>query len=394
MAGLSDISITVADGGLGVRPPNEDKVSGLLFYNDTLPSGFGASDRVKLVKTLAEAEALGIVEGSATSGVMWYHISEYFRLNPQGELYIGIYATETPPYAFADITAMANAANGRIRQLGVYVANDIAFATAEVTAIQSVVDDLRTDRQPLIVLYAADLTGVASGWAGADDLRALAAKSVCVVAGEDAGAAGAALATSEGYSITFLGAALGAVSFVAVNESIGWVAKVNASNGVELETIGLANGDANSDLTSTQLASVKDKGYLIGVKRLPEVTGTYFERAPMAIPATSDFAFMENNRVIDKGIRLAAAALVPQLMSPLSLQADGTMRDDTVKYFQGLVENGIEPMAAADEISNFAVLIDPAQDVLSNSTVEVTLQIQPTATAEFITVTIGLTASV
>ena len=51
--------------GLGRRDPSEDHISGFLFYSDTLPSGFTASDRVKPVFSLQEAEDLGIVDTHA-----------------------------------------------------------------------------------------------------------------------------------------------------------------------------------------------------------------------------------------------------------------------------------------------------------------------------------------
>lgn len=48
--------------GLGRRDPSLDHVSALLFYNDTLPSGFAANDRVKPIFSVQEAEDLGIVD--------------------------------------------------------------------------------------------------------------------------------------------------------------------------------------------------------------------------------------------------------------------------------------------------------------------------------------------
>jgi len=60
MAGLSTITINVGEGGLGRRAPNQDKVSGILFFNDTPPAGWSANS-TKLVYTLEEAETLGLL---------------------------------------------------------------------------------------------------------------------------------------------------------------------------------------------------------------------------------------------------------------------------------------------------------------------------------------------
>ena len=62
---MGKITFNRTGGGLGRQQPGEDYISGLIFSQTTLPSGFGASDRIKKVTTLAEAEALGIVDTHA-----------------------------------------------------------------------------------------------------------------------------------------------------------------------------------------------------------------------------------------------------------------------------------------------------------------------------------------
>ena len=90
---LNDITFIRGAGGLGRPLAGEDYISGLVFYltNANLPSGFTTTDRIKQVFSIAEAEALGITKGSATNGVLWYHINEYFRVQASGQLYIGIF---------------------------------------------------------------------------------------------------------------------------------------------------------------------------------------------------------------------------------------------------------------------------------------------------------------
>lgn len=59
---MSGVVINRGRGGLGRPLPNQDNVSGLVVYmpNASLPFGFGTSDRIKQVNSLAEAVALGI----------------------------------------------------------------------------------------------------------------------------------------------------------------------------------------------------------------------------------------------------------------------------------------------------------------------------------------------
>lgn len=393
--GLSKVTVNVGQGGLGRRPVNKDKISGLLFFNNTLPAGFSATERCKKVFSLEEAEALGIAEGSVNHDINWFHISEYFRMNPEGELWIGFYAVPATTYDFTEIATMLTAANGEIRQLGVY-ANLLAWASTQVTTIQAVLDGMDAAYKQVSVLYAADFAAVVAvtGWGTVTDLRTLSGEKVTVVIAEDGSGAGKTLANAKAYSITALGCALGAVSRASVEQSIGNPASFDLSNGTEMETLALANGDLISALTLSTLGSLKDKGYLIARKYLPDYAGSFFERAPTAIAATNDFAWLETNRVVDKAIRGVRAALIPQLNGTVNLKADGTMREDTVGYFEDLAQATLTQMEADGEISAGVAVINPAQNVLSTSKVSVAIRIVPVGIAEEIVVNIGLTTNV
>jgi hypothetical protein len=390
--GLSKLTVNVGASGLGRRPPNEDKISGILFFA-ALPAGFSSSNRVQKVFSLAEAEALGLT--LALYPIEHYHISEYFRVMPIGELWIGIYAVPGGSYTFAEIALMAIAAKGEIRQLAVY-AGLLTYATAQVTTIESIWAAIDGDAyKQFSILYAANMEAITpvSGWAAVGDLRVLTARKVTVVVGQDGAGVGAALFVSQGQSITAIGAALGAVSLAAVHESIGWPAKFNVSDGLELEVPALANGDLITTLTATALGGIKDDGYLVLRKYTPDIAGSYFERAPTAVVATNDYAWLETNRTVDKAIRLIRSVLIPQLNSSLYINDDGTLQDDTVGFFQDLGQDQLDAMDSDGEISAGICLVDPKQNVLSTSKLVVTVKIVPVGVAEEIEVNIGLTTS-
>ena len=72
------------------------------------------------VGTLAGTLTQNVVAGTASYiDIAWYHINEYFRIQPKGELYVGMYEQESS-YVFADITTMQNFAVGAIKQIGIY----------------------------------------------------------------------------------------------------------------------------------------------------------------------------------------------------------------------------------------------------------------------------------
>lgn len=393
--GLSKVTVNVGQDGIGRRAPNRDKISGILFFSDTLPVGFTTTDNVKKVVSLAQAEALGIAKESANHDVQWYHIKEYFRMQPEGELWIGFYPVPVDAYDFTEIGDMITKAQAEIRLLAVY-APGLEFATGQATGIQGVIDNLPQAYQQFSVLYAPNFATVESitGWNSIDDLRTLQARKVTVVAAQDGGGEGAALFTAKGYSITALGAALGANSLAGVEESIGNPERFNISNGVEMETPALANGDLASELTDTGLGALKDKGYLIARKYYPDLAGTFFERCPTCVSATSDFAWIEYNRVVDKAIRGVRAALTPKLNSKLLLKSDGTMREDTVGIFQDYAQTPLDQMIIDEEVSAAEAIIDPSQNVASSSQLSLSIRIVPVGIAEEIIVNIGLTANI
>jgi hypothetical protein len=386
------ISFQRGKGGLGRALPGEDYISSLIVYIDSLPTGFG-TDNVKNVKSLEAAEDLGIVEGDANFGVLWYHISEYFRIQAKGSLFIGIYPKPADPanHTFDEVETVQNFAEGKVRQAAIFL--DVPFLSTDLAKVQTVVTRLQGAEKPLNVLFAADIKLFADA-STLPDLTSLLSPNVSVVIGQDGSAKGSDLYTSEGYSITTIGATLGTVSLSQVSESIAWVGKFNLTNGVELSTPFLANGQDLKDLSKSFLDGINDKAYIF-IKNFVEGNGTFHNDSKTAELITSDFATIENNRTIDKAIRDINAAVRPLLNSPLQVDpVTGFISEDTIQVFKTTAETPLEVMAAAKptpELSGFEVIIDPEQDVLATSKIEMSVNLVPMGTARQISINIGFT---
>jgi len=390
---LSGISVVQGPQGLGAAALTKDGVSGLVFYNDTAPTGFATNNIIKIF-SISEAETLGIVEGG-TYAVDWYHINAFFEANQKGELYVGYFGAPGGAYDYAEVVTMQQFAQGEIRLIGVYAPLE-GYASSQVTALQTAISTIPSNT-PLHAFLSTDLSAITAvtGWGSIADLRTLTAPNVSYVVGQDGGAAGKALFDSKSYTIGTIGRLLGDTSFAAVNQSVGEVGQFNISNGVELEVAALGNGDLVTELTSTALGSIKDKGYAIIRKRLSDISGTYHERTPSAITATNDFAFIENDRVIQKATRLVIGANTPYINTTIQLNPDGTLTSDVVGFFEDLTQSSIETnMTANGEISASKVVVDPKQNIASTSTLNITVSIQPTPIAEFIVIEIGLVAEI
>jgi hypothetical protein len=388
---LNKVLFNINTAGLGTPLTSKDHISGLVFYEDTLPSGFASNDRIKTVFSLAQAEALGIIEGSADFGVHWYHVREFFQKQPNGELWIGYFAEPVSTPTFIDVKTMQDTALGTIRQVGVYYPL-AAFATAQVTALQAVATTLKAENKPLSILYGPNIFAV-SDLSTLPDLRALTAPSVSVCIGQDGNAKGRALFLSKSYSITDLGAKLGTVSAANVNESISYFEKFQmVTDGAEFDTAHFANGVAFA-LTATSLVNaIDDKGYLFLVKEIG-FSNTYNNDSYSSVAVTNDLATIENNRTIDKATRNLRTFIVPKLGSPLRVNADGTLREDTVKTFKALADRALASMEANGELSAYEIVINSAQNVVSTSKLEITVKLVPVGVAREIVINLGFVPS-
>jgi Protein of unknown function (DUF2586) len=385
---LSTVTVNVGSSGIGRRAPNTDKISGLISFNAAYPSGFSAGAPAVKVFSLAQAVTAGIVQGSANFSVEYYHVSEFFRINPDGELWIGIYPAD---YTFAIISDFLSRANGEVKQFGIY-APARAYTSGDVTLIQSLLDTNDGFGRNAVCFLAENFFAITAitGWTAITDMRTLSARKVNVVIGQDGGAAGKALYVAKGYTISCLGAILGAVSKSTVSQSIGNPQNFNLSDGTELETPALANGDLVSAMASSAMGALKDKAYTIIRKYTPQISGTFSERQGTSVPLTNALCYVEFNRAIDKAIRQVSAALLPQVNGQLFLNANGTLRNDTAGFFQDLAQTPLDFMLANNEVSAAKATVDPTQNVLGTSTLVVAIQIVPVGIAEQIVVNIGL----
>jgi len=389
---LNKVIFNVNTAGLGTPLPSKDHISGIVYYNNTLPSGFAVSDRIKTVFSLAGAEALGIIEGSAAHGTEWYHIREFFEKQPDGELWIGYFAVPVGAPDFLEVKTMQDTALGTIRQVGVYFVA-AAFVDAQVSALQAVATTLKAESKPLQLLYGPDISGT-SDLSTLSDQTLLTAPNVSVCIGQDGAGKGAALFISTGDSITDLGAKLGAVSAANVNESISYYEKFPmVTDGTEFDVAHFANGDAVALAATALVEAIDDKGYLFMVKEVG-FSNTFNNDSYTSVAITNDLSTIENNRTIDKATRNLRISIVPKLGSPLRVNADGTLREDTIKTFKALADRELSSMEGAGELSAYEVIINANQDVVTSGQLEMTVKLVPVGVAREIIINIGFVPNI
>lgn len=300
----------------------------------------------------------------------YYHISEYFRLNPKGDLYVGFFAIPTT-YDFSEIQTLQNFANGEVRQFAAF-ADSTTYTSAKVQAahtIATTLDALHKNTQVLLTFdySAATLSSLA-------DLSQLNSNKVSVIIGQDGFNLGNAIFKATGRSITSLGAVLGLVSASAVSDDIAWIAKYNIAGGAENDVAAFANGQLYTAQSASLFTYMDSFRYIFLIKQTGSA-GTWVNDSHTCTLMSSDSAYIENNRTIDKAIRNLRTFYLPALSSPIRLNAVGTLSDVSVAYFQGLGNTALDQMVRDGEISGKTVTVDPTQNVLSTSVLRVAVQL-------------------
>lgn len=346
----------------------EDHITGLLFYMDSLPTGFTEAERIKAISSIETAEGLGIASDAEAWDVrmIHYQLSELFRVNPGVSLYVGIFPKPTAANTYAEVKRMQNFADGRIRQIGVW--EGYAQLTADnLTALQGAAHTLEAQDMPLGILYAPKVTSVSSlpsNLAG-DKER------VWVLVGQAGSSTGAALYTdeenkTEKASVSGLGVLLGLVSRAAVHESPAWIEKF--PTGIDIPAFG--DGTLLKTLDRAVVEALDKSRYLFFVT-YSGMSGSYLNDSHTMDAPTSDYAFIENVRTMDKAVRGIRTYLLPKLGGNIYIdKATGQLQTHSVEYLQMAAQRALEDMEKAGELSGYKVEIDPDQNVLATSEIE------------------------
>jgi hypothetical protein len=319
--------------------------------------------------------------------LMHYHISEFFRMQPKGLLWFGIF-DESGGLDNTHIEDIVNFANGEIRQIAVYM--QTSFATTDMGLIQAAITKLQSEYKWLSAVYAGDQLG--DTLSALTDLRSLAYDRVSAVLGQDGGLEGWRLLDVMGISISCIGATLGTMALAAVHENIGWVEKFNISGG-ELDKLSFTTGDLYKSIAVNTIELLDQRAYIFG-RKYTGYGGSAFNDSPTAVSITSDYAYIENGRTIDKAMRGINAALTGFLNSPLYVDADtGQLTELTISVFKNAAERTPEQMEIDGELSGYEIIINPEQNVLATSQVNITAKLVPVGVARSIIVNIGYTIS-
>jgi hypothetical protein len=420
---MNDIIFKKQNGGMGRTAPNNDPVSGLLLGLNTAiaddndeplarfdPITLGTDAaahtlyiaRMKFYEQLADDFGISPVtvdESAAPSNAqaamnfMDYHVKEFFRMSPYGTLYLAVRLSGD--ITGADIESIQDYAGGELRQAGIGAAGDTAITATQISAWQATASTLEQQHQPLSIIVGlrkgkmgkigASLASTGGG------LSATGRCNVSLVVAQDLNPeliAGMKPSASKNLEeVAAIGTALGAVSAASVHESIAWVQKFPLG----LLMPGFVTGELVKEV-SKGIQDFVDQNRYIFARTYTGEADCYFNDSHTLDKPTSDYAYIENVRTMDKATRGIRANLLPYLNAPLYVDAaTGKLRADTVAVLETVAGRALEDMEKAGELSGYKAVIDPDQNVLATSLLEVIIQQVPVGVMRKVTVKIGFT---
>lgn len=283
------------------------------------------------------------------------------------------------------IKELIMAANGALR--GIFLAGDGREATVTTNGLDNDLFTALPKAQQLaewatVSLYAPlfiILEGRGYKGGVVKDLHKEAYNRVGVLIGDTVKA-------SEGAAV---GLMAGRLATLPVQRNIARV-----KNGA-LKPIAMFLGEKPVEENASAVSDLYDAGYITPRKYVGKA-GYFFTDDRLACEQTDDYAHITARRTIDKAYRIAYTALLDLMMDELAVNDDGTLRHGIIMAWQQMMENAVNrAMTAAGELSadengaGCKAYIDPKQNVLSTSKIELVLKVRPFGYARYVDVKLG-----
>ncbi|MCK6649708.1 MAG: DUF2586 domain-containing protein [Bacteroidia bacterium] len=391
------------DGALGAKAANTENIAAMVF-GGVVTANYATLGVSKKLTQLSDADDLGFTAAydSTNKVLVRYHIDEFFRLNPNGTLWIMVVAQTVTMTQMCDI---ANAYlhklisdSGKTVKYGGVIRNPATGYVATITdGIDADVTGAVTKAQQLADTWAAlnifidaifiegrELSGTSGTW---KDMRTMSSANVGVVVLQDPDVA----ALDALYAKTAaVGTVLGGWGIRRAEEDLGSINSANNPNQGAANMpindaaeerflrVAISKGTLTQDLSAADVAALKAKGYIFA-DSYPEYPGVYFSGSPACTLITSDYAYLVNTRVWNKAARIAVFKLTPRINSTVQL-IGGKISATTASGWQEDTNNsrdGLGSLVAAQHCTKSAVFIDPNQDVFGTSKVVVKMTITP-----------------
>lgn len=371
------VHINKLQGQLGGVEPSTDGIMMLAFAIALLdlPSNVNHYEPVVLHQ-LKDAVDIGIDESfDANEELLVFNaIKEFFRNAPNGVLYFVAVPDQLSPVAILENAGMQEAIRASKDVKGIAIggtAEDVDDLFGMVEDVQEVINQFSVEKRLIdFILLQGNGADTPVALSAYPDFRAKNAPNVSVSIAQDPSVASMDVAYSKYADV---GAVLGMIAVRKVNENIGSVDIINKPRGRkgvsnytltgirEWQGANLSDGKEFESLSGVDQKLITSKGYIYAGS-FEGYDGVYLNGSPTAIEVSSDYAYIENNRVWNKAARAIRLALLPHVRGIVKKDATtGYILNTTISAWESRVNKALEGMLVNDEISGYDSFIDPKQ---------------------------------
>jgi hypothetical protein len=372
------------NGGLGRRSANEDNIM-ILAVGMALTGTTAVLYQPEKLLQVSDAEALGINAAyDANETALCYNgIREFFEYCPDGILYLIPVAVDLTPTELVELDLFKDAVRSvsDAKSIGVINTNiTVPDMDDHVEAVQAFVDDFASEYRYIdaVILEGKGEALTLTPIANYPDLRAKKAPNVSVSIAQDPAVADLDAAYAKRASV---GSVLGMLAVRQVNENLGSVDILNKPTGKKgnqdypLTVLGTSNfassrlsdGREYSALSKADKKALTSSGYIYAGS-FEGYGGVFFNGSPTCVDIADDFAYIENNRVWNKAIRIIRTTLIPKVRGIVKKdETTGFIRSTTISDWQSRLNKAMEVMIIDNEISGFDFYIDPQQVLAEDS---------------------------
>lgn len=368
-------------GGL-VRATDTSDRTVLLVCGGTAIPGKMENYKPVFLNSLYALEQLGCTEetDAANKELIYYHISEAFRLSPEKEFWLMVVPKAGK---VSELMSEAQFLSGLrsikgVNTIGIAgLAADTSIEVA-INASQLMVNKMRGSHIYIDAIILEGLGTYIETIDGAANLRELEGENISVIIAQDKDVALRDVAYKYHAAV---GTALGMLSVRYVHENLGSVdienhprtAKGTPDYSMTDNTLGrwinpaLSNGTLMINVSvDTDQKTLNEKGYIYA-NSFEGYSGVFLSNSHTCVDKDTDYAYIEYNAVWNKAARLVRNTLIPRIRGQVKADPEtGNIATDTISYWDSLVRKALDVMVIANDIAGFDIYINPNQKVVSD----------------------------
>lgn len=400
----SKVVVTRLQGRLGRRAANTDSVSGFVTNGVAVVGGLQLGT-VYILRSLADLEALGVDAqyDDDNNTLLHHHVQRWYARNPQSEIHLMVLAKTVTLTQMLDKTnnyaaLISKNAKGRVKLIAAarnpaddYTAtledgldDDVLGAIAKAQELK-VFEDSK-GREVSFVIEGREYNGTVGN---ATDLRTLEAPGVSIVIAADNDVS-KLKAIYDHYAA--VGDFMGMLTKAAVSQNPGELIPdfnlEDVARGYFINP-GLSSGLKISSYSDADLDTLDEKGYIFG-ETPDSFDGVFFNDSHCCVAINSDYAFIENNRTIDKMKRLARVAVLPRVKSRFLVdEATGELDPNAKANLEDTATEALEVMRTDGDLSGGIEAYIPPINLLGGDPIEMEITGIPIAIGREIKVKVG-----